>query len=181
MEDGQGLSSTWSANSDLPHRSREGCDLSFTEGKELLRDAFPQELSRLNGPNFLGVNVLLVVRDAVFWDLSRDILRLCQRADPLVVVKLLRSRVLLLLKKHQLRVEQEAALLQQVSRRMRMSRPRNRRLLWPAPAKETLAPRCSCLSPVGPGALIGDSVTYGSEAMPVLIRPCSLIALHASL
>ena len=38
---------------------------------------FPQELSHLNGPNFLGVNVLLVVRDAVFWDLSRDVLRLC--------------------------------------------------------------------------------------------------------
>ena len=31
MEYGQGLSATWSANSDLPHRGREGCDLSFTE------------------------------------------------------------------------------------------------------------------------------------------------------
>ena len=32
---------------------------------------------------------------------------------------------------------------------VRMSRHRNRRLIWPAPAKETMASRCSCRSPVG--------------------------------
>ena len=64
------------------------------------------------------------------------------------------------LQKHQLRVEQEAALSRQVSRG---------RLLWPAPAKETTASRCSCRSPVGPGALIGDSLTWGNEAIPVLL------------
>ena len=32
---------------------------------------------------------------------------------------------------------------------VRMSRPRNRRLLWPAPAKETMASRCSGRSTVG--------------------------------
>ena len=40
---------------------------------------------------------------------------------------------------------------------------------------------CSCRSPMGPGALMGDSLTCGSEAIPVLVRPCSLIALRASL
>ena len=53
MEDGQGLSATWGANPDLPHRGREGGDLSFTEGQESPRHVFPQELSHLNG-TFLG-------------------------------------------------------------------------------------------------------------------------------
>ena len=83
---------TWSANSDLPHRGREGGDLSFTEGQESPRDVFPQELSHLNGPNFLGVNVLLVIRDVS--DVSSDFLRFRQRADPLVVVELFRGGVL---------------------------------------------------------------------------------------
>ena len=46
---------------------------------------------------------------------------------------------------------------------VRMSRHRNRRLLWPAPARATMASKCSCLTPVGPGALIGDSLTWGNE------------------
>ena len=64
---------------------------------------------------------------------------------------------------------------------VRISRPQNKRLLWPAPVKETMASRCSWRSPAGPGALIGDSLTWGSEAIPVLLRPCSLIALRTSL
>ena len=52
MKDGQGLA--WSANSILPHRSREGCDLTFTEGHESPRHVLPQELIHLKGPNFLG-------------------------------------------------------------------------------------------------------------------------------
>ena len=79
------------------------------------RDVFPQELSHLNRPNFLEVDVLLVIRDAIFWDVSRGFLRFYQRADALVIVELLRSRVLLLLSEHQLCIEQEAALLGQVS------------------------------------------------------------------
>ena len=121
MKDGQGPRVAWCTNSDPPHRSRGGCNLSFTECQELPRDVFPQELSHLNGPNFLGNKVLLIIRDAVFWDVSRDLLRLRQRANP---------------------------------------------LLWPAPAKETMASRCSCRSPVGPGALIGDSLRWSSEAIP---------------
>ena len=64
---------------------------------------------------------------------------------------------------------------------VRMLGPRNKRAFWPAPAKETMASKCSCRSPVGPGALISDSLTCGSEAIPVLFRPCSLIALGAAL
>ena len=105
MENGRGA--TCSANSDL-------C---FTKGEESPRDVFPQEVSHLNGPYFLGVNVLLVRRVAVFWDVSCDFLRFRERANPLVVVvELLRGQVFFFLQKHHLRVEQEAALFRQVSR-----------------------------------------------------------------
>ena len=117
MEDGQGLSATWSAHSDLPHRSRQGCYFSLTECQKSRRDEFPPELSHLNGPNFLEVNVLLVIRDAVFWDVSSGFLRFRQRANPLVVVvEMLRGRVFLFFQKRQLRVEQGAARFRQVSR-----------------------------------------------------------------
>ena len=46
---------------------------------------------------------------------SGDFLRFRKRTDPLVVVELLRGRVCLFLQKHQLCVEQEAALFWQVS------------------------------------------------------------------
>ena len=78
-------------DSDLPHRSREGWNFSLTECQKSPRDAFPQEISHLNGPNFLGVNVLQVIRDAVLWGVSSDFLRFRQRANPLVVVELLRG------------------------------------------------------------------------------------------
>ena len=64
MKNDQNLSTTWSTNSDLPHRSGQGCNFSLTECQELPRDVFPQKLSHLHGPNFLGVDVLLVIRDA---------------------------------------------------------------------------------------------------------------------
>ena len=72
------------------------------------------------------------------------------------VVELLRGGVFFLHEKHQLRVEQEAALFWQVSR-------------GPLDRENVKAPEQ------------GDSLTWGNEAMPVLLRPCSLIALHASL
>ena len=94
MNDGQGLNAAWGANSELPHGSRQGCNFSVTECQESPRHVFPQELSHLNGPNFLAVDVLLVIRDAVFWDVSSDFMRFRQRADPLVVVELFRGWVL---------------------------------------------------------------------------------------
>ena len=42
---------------------------------------------------------LLLIRDAVFWDVSSDFLRFRQRTDPLVVIKLFRSWVFLFLQK----------------------------------------------------------------------------------
>ena len=39
----------------------------LTKCQNSSRNVFPQELSQLNGQNFLGVNVLLVIRDDVFW------------------------------------------------------------------------------------------------------------------
>ena len=117
MEGGQGLSATWSAHSDLPHRCRAGCNSSLTECQKSPRDVFLQELSHLNGPNFFGVNILPIMRDAVFWDVSGDFLRIRQRTDPLVVIELLRGRAFFFLQEHLLCVEQESALFRQVSRR----------------------------------------------------------------
>ena len=62
-----------------------GCNFSSTECQKSPRDICPQELLHLNGPNFLGVNVLLVKRDAVFWDVSSDFLRFRQLTDPVVI------------------------------------------------------------------------------------------------
>ena len=55
-----------------------------------------------------------------------------------------------------------------------MSSPHNRRLLCPATAKEMAASKCSCRSPAEPGALVGASLTCGSDAIPVLLRPRAL-------
>ena len=74
-------------HSDLPHRSRQGCNFSLAEHQKSPRDILLQELYHLNGPNCFRVDVLLVVRDAILWDVSRDFLRFRQRADPLVIVE----------------------------------------------------------------------------------------------
>ena len=101
------------------------------------------------GRAFLAVDLLLLVRDTVFWDVSGDFLRFRQRTDPLV--ELLRGRILLFLQKDQLCGEQEAALFRQVSCR-------------PLDCENVELPKWvssgrSCHSPVGPGALMGDSLT----------------------
>ena len=77
---------------------------------------FRKELSHLNGPNFLGVNVLLVIRDAFIWDVSRGVLRFRQRTEQLVIVELLRGRVFFF---HSSGKSPVAHLI------VRMSRPRN--------------------------------------------------------
>ena len=41
------------------------------------------------GRTFLGVGLLLLVRDAVFWDVSSDFVHFRQRTDPPVVIELL--------------------------------------------------------------------------------------------
>ena len=55
------------------------------------------------------------------------------------------------------------------------------RLLCPAPANATIASKLSCLAPEDPGALTGASLTCGSDATPVLLRPFSPMTLRASL
>ena len=87
------------ANSDLPHRSRQGCNFSLTERQKSPRDILPQKLTNLNGTNFLGVDLFLLVRDTVSWDVSLE-----SSSSNCFEVR------------HQLRIEQEAALFRQVSR-----------------------------------------------------------------
>ena len=74
---------------------------------------------------------------------------------------------------HQLRVEQEAAMFGEVAR----GPPQTKNIQHsehapplPAPAMATMASRCSCRSPGGPGALTGASLMCGSEEKPVLLR-----------
>ena len=69
---------------------------------------------------------------------------------------------------------------------VRMSRPRKRRLLWPAGAKETMASRCSCRSPVGAGSTHRRQfdVWQRSDTCFVLAllphrAPCPCTFLHA--
>ena len=83
----KGLSATVGSNSALPHRCREGCNFSFTERLKSPRDALPQELAHLDGPNFLGIKLLLVIHDAVFWDVGGDFLSFRQRTDPLLIIE----------------------------------------------------------------------------------------------
>ena len=99
MKDGEDLSAALGANSELP--------------LAVVRAAISPSLSarslHLNGPNFFRVDRLLVIQDAVFWDVRCDFLYFRQRSDPLAVVELLRGRVLFSLQEHQLRVEEESA------------------------------------------------------------------------
>ena len=177
-------------DSELPHRCRESCSFSFAEREEPPRDILPQEFTHLRGPNFCWVNRLLVIQDAVFWDVSGVFLRFRQRTDPLVIIELLRGWVFLFLQEQQLRVEEEAALFRQVSRRPTNCEnfvPRNKRLQYPAPAKETMTSECSCRSPVGPRALIGRHFDV-RERRPYLfccgvgpsLRPVPLCTFHHS-
>ena len=142
----------------------KACNFSLTACQESPRDVFPQELSHMNGPNFLGVNFLLVTRDGVFWNVSGDFLRFRQRANPLVIVELLRGRVFVFLEKQQLRIEQEATLFWQVSRGP-LDCEKRQDPGTSASSGQTVASRCSRRSPAGPGELNGDSLTWGSEAI----------------
>ena len=50
---------------------------------------FRKTSPHLNGSNFLEVDLLLLMQDAVFWDVRCDFLRFRQRTDPLVILELL--------------------------------------------------------------------------------------------
>ena len=127
-------------NSDLPHRCREGCNFSFAERQKSSREVFSQELSRLSGPNFFGINLLLILHDAVFWDVRGKFPALPSTSGSTGRQRTVSS----FLQKHQLRVEQQSALFWQVSRPCSIVRMSSPRLLWRVPAKETMASRCSC-------------------------------------
>ena len=99
-----------------------------------------------------------------------------QRSDPLIVIDLLPFQ------EPELRVEEESTFFWKIAQLIvRISRPRNRRRLCPAPAKEMMVSRCSSSSPVGHGALMSASSMCGSDAIPVLLRSFSLITLRAAL
>ena len=156
MKDGKGLGATLGPNSDLPHRCREGCNFSFTDAWGVV-------------VRHISINVLLNIHDAVFWDVGGDFLRFRKRADPLVSFFFFKKTSIVCWRNRHSSGKSPVAYSI-----VRMSRPRNKHLLCPAPAKETMASRCSCRSPVGPGALMGANMTCGSDATPVLLRPCSL-------
>ena len=126
----------------MSYRCREGCNFSLAECQRSPRDVFPQKLSHLDGPNFLGV-------DAGFWDVALPSSNCFESFS--------------FLPEHQVCVDQEAALFLQVSWR-------------PLDCENVKIPK----QPTRPGASMGDNLTCGGEALPVLVRPSSLIALCAS-
>ena len=96
--------------------------------------------------------------DAVRWDVGGDFLRFCQRSDPIIIIiELFRGWVLFLLQEHQLRVEEETELFQQVS-----CRPldcENVETSKQTPPQMFLSFAC------------GAQSTHGRDAIPVLLRP----------
>ena len=50
---------------------------------------FLKKLFHLNGPDLFGVNLLPLVRDEVFCNVSCDFLHFRQQTDPLIVIELL--------------------------------------------------------------------------------------------
>ena len=92
-KDGLGLGAPLGTHSDLPHRGRQRPQFPLIECQEPSRDALSWKLLHLfEWAELLGISLLQLVHDAVFWDVSGDFLRFRQRADPLVI-ELFRSRV----------------------------------------------------------------------------------------
>ena len=109
MKDGESLSAALRPNSELSHPKCEGSDFSFVERQETTRDAgiLPSELAASSWGRLRFAHGRTALRDV-----RGDLFRFRQRADPLVIIEL-RSWVFEL--QDQLRVEQEATLLRQVS------------------------------------------------------------------
>ena len=88
------------------HCCPDGCDFSFTEGKELSWHAFGTSSFHLDGSHLLGT----AGND------GRDCSRFCQRPDQLVIIEQQCCRFLFVLaKEHDLRVKQELTLFWDVS------------------------------------------------------------------
>ena len=172
MEDGESLSTALGTNSCIAVvRASISSSLRAKSRRETyFRKYLP------NGPNFFRADLVIIVHDAVIWNVGVDFLRFHQRSDPLF-----RGSVFLLLQELELRVEEESTLFRQVSCRPLDCENVQAPPLSGSPAKETIASKCSCRSPGGPGAPTCASLTCGSNAIPVLLRPCSLIALRAAL
>ena len=131
MEDGKSLDTTLGSNSELSHCCRESCNFTFAERKEPSRDVFPQKFSHENGPDFFRVDNLLVVHDTVFRDVGGDFSRFEVGAFSFFKNMSGASR----------RNQHSSGRSPTAHFIARISRPRNRRLLCPAPAKETMASR----------------------------------------
>ena len=188
----------WGRSSSLRARC-ESCDSSFTVCQEPPQHVFSHEVSHLDGTHLLGIHALIVcgagwvcVRYLSFWSVCGDCFRFCQRPDPLVVIEhfgcgfffslslslslSLFSNISCVLRKRFLLGD-----LPWPTLTGRTSRTQNIRHLCPALTKAMIASRCSCRSPKGTGGLMGARLTCRSDATPVLLRPCSLMALEASL
>ena len=77
---------------------------------------FRKELLHLNGPNFLGVDLLLITHDAVFWDVGAVIS--CASVNDRIhssSSNCFEDWVVLLLQEDELRIEEESALFRQIS------------------------------------------------------------------
>ena len=96
MEDGQAPSAAWGTTPICRIEVVKASISPSLSAKSRRETYFRKDSHIYKGRTFWGVDLLLVIQDAVFWDVGGDFLRFCQRTDPLVVIELLQGRVLFL-------------------------------------------------------------------------------------
>ena len=90
VKDNKSLGTTLGSNSELPDCCRESCNFSFAERqKSVVRHTSARTLP-FEWVELFSVDLLLVIRDAVFWNVRFDFLRFHQRTDPIIMIVLLR-------------------------------------------------------------------------------------------
>ena len=116
MKDGQGLSAAWGTHSDLPHRCRQGCNFSSLSAKSRRETYFRKNSSHLNGPNFFWESISCCSYVTVSSGTSA--VTSCASVSERIHSSSwnwFEVGSFVFLQKHQLCVEQEAALFRQVS------------------------------------------------------------------
>ena len=68
-------------------------------------ETFSQKLFHLDGSDLFRVNFTLVDHYGLSWDFCGDILRFCERSNPLFLVKYFGSGVFLFHQEHELRMD----------------------------------------------------------------------------
>ena len=149
------------SNSELP--------FTFTEREEPPRDVFPQEFGHLDGPDWsymtLSSGTSAVISCASVIERIHSSSSNCFKVGSYSFFK--NMTCLLRRNRHFSGKSPVAHFI------VSMSSPRNRRLLCPAPAKDTMASKWSCRSPVRPGGAARYLFPCGLALSWHLALPCT--------